>query len=80
MKYLCLHNLLGVVILIAELIVEILFYGLVYILYIIWNFKIPRNFWLKLHSYRSLWNYKLIADKNPMQTFVRRYKYIFNDD
>lgn len=50
--------------------------GLIYILYIIWNFKIPHNFWLKLHSYRSSWDWKQIADRNPIQTFIRRYNFI----
>ena len=79
MKYLGLHYLLVVIILLAWLIVEMLTCGLCYILYVIWNFKIPHNFWLKLHSYRSNWNGELIADRNPKQTFVRRYKMVFGE-
>ena len=79
MKYLCLHKLLVAIILLVWLIIEMLVCGLYYILYIIWNFKIPHNFWLKLHSYISNWDYEPIADKNPKQTFIRRYKLIFTE-
>ena len=79
MKYLGLHYLLIVIILLAWLIVEMLICGLFYILYVIWNFKLPRNFWFKLHYYRNDWNEELIADKNPKQTFVRRFKMVFGE-
>ena len=79
MKYLGLHYLLVAIILLAWLIVEMLICGLFYILYVIWNFKIPHNFWLKLHYYRSKWNEELIADRNPKKTFMRRYKMVFGE-
>lgn len=79
MKYLGIHKLLVAIILLIQIIIEMLICGLFYILYVIWNFKIPHNFWLKLHYYRSQWDEELIADRNPKQTFVRRFKMIFGE-
>lgn len=80
MKYLCLHKLFVAIILLTLIIIEIFLCGLFYILYIIWNFRIPHNFWLKIHSYRGCYWDWATDDRNPMQTFVRRYKYIFNNN
>ena len=79
MKYLGIHKLLVAIILLIQIIIEMLICGLFYILYVIWNFKIPHNFWLKLHYYRSQWDEELITDRNPKQTFVRRFKMIFGE-
>ena len=79
MKYLGIHKLLVAIILLIQIIIEMLICGLFYILYVIWNFKIPHNFWLKLHDYRSQWNDELIADRNSKQTFVRRFKMVFGE-
>ena len=80
MKYLGLHKILWALLVLIVLIVEIFILGSYYVLYVMWNFEVPRNFWLEFHSGRSSWNYGPIADKNPVQTFVRRYKLIFNND
>ena len=77
MKYLGLHKILWAILVLVWLIIEILYFGSFYILYVIWNFKIPRNFWLEFHSGRSSWDYESIVDKNPIQTFIRRYKFMF---
>lgn len=79
MKYLGIHKLLVAIILLIQIIIEMLICGLFYILYVIWNFKIPHNFWLKLHYYKSQWDEELIADRNPKQTFVRRFKMVFGE-
>ena len=73
MKYLGLHKILWAILVLVWLIIEILYFGFFYILYVIWNFKIPRNFWLKFHSYRRYSDCKKIADRNPWETFIRRY-------
>lgn len=75
MKYLGIHKLLVAIILLIQIIIEMLICGLFYILYVIWNFKLPRNFWFKLHYCRN----ELIADRNPKQTFVRRFKMVFGE-
>ena len=75
MKYLGIHKLLWILILLSYLIVEIVFAGVSYILYVIWNFSLPRiNWWYNLHHYESDWNGSWIEDYNPWQTLVRRYK------
>ena len=77
MKYLGIRKLLVTIILLIQIIIEMFMWGLFYILYVIWNFKIPHDLWLKLHYYRSDWNGEWIADKNPKQTFIRRYHLFF---
>ena len=75
MKYLRIHKLLWISILLSYLIVEIVFAGVSYILYVIWNFSLPRiNWWYNLHHYESDWDGSWIEDYNPWQTLVRRYK------
>ena len=75
MKYLGIHKLLWILILLSFLIVEIVFAGVSYILYVIWNFSLPRiNWWYNLHHYESDWGSSWIEDYNPWQTLVRRYK------
>lgn len=76
MKYLGLHKIVWAILVLVWLITEILIWGLIYILYVIWNFKIPHDLWLKFHSYISSWKYEQIADRNPIQTFIRRYKFL----
>ena len=77
MKYLGLHKILWAILVLVWLIIDILYFGLFYILYVIWNFKIPHDFWLEFHSGISSYNYELFADRNPIQTFIRRYKFMF---
>ena len=80
MKYLGFHKLLWALLVLVVLIIEIFFIGSYYVLYVMWNFEIPHDFWLEFHSGINSWDYEPIADKNPWQTFVRRYKLIFNND
>ena len=80
MKYLGLHKILWALLVLVWLIIEILYFGFFYILYVIWNLEIPYNFWFQIHYRISSWNNEVITDKNPAETFVRRYKLIFNND
>lgn len=80
MKYLGLHKILWAILVLVWLIIEILYFGFFYILYVIWNLEIPYNFWFQTHYRISYWNNEVITDKNPAETFVRRYKLIFNND
>ena len=80
MKYLGIHKLLWILILLSYLIVEIMITGVLYIIYVIWNFKLPQvNWWYNLHNYESSWDCSLIEDYNPWQTLVRRYKILFDN-
>ena len=79
MKYLGIHKLLWILISLSYLIVEIMFAGVLYIIYVIWNFSLPRiNWWYHIYQYESSWNGSKIKECNPWQTLVRRYKIIFN--
>lgn len=78
MKYLGLHKIIWAILVLVVLIVEIFILGLFYVLYVIWNLEIPHDFWLEFHSDRSLYSHESFADKNPVQTFLRRYKLIFD--
>lgn len=80
MKYLGIHKLLWILILLSYLIVEIALAGVSYIWYVIWNFQLPQvNWWYEIHHYESDWDGSWIEDYNPWQTLVRRYRIIFNN-
>lgn len=76
MKYLGLHKIIWAIFVLVWLIMEILYLGFFYILYVIWNFRFPKNFWYKWHCYVSRWDGKLIEDNNILETFVRRYNFL----
>lgn len=75
MKYLGLHKIIWAILVLVWLIVEISYLGFFYILYVIWNFSFPKNFWHKCHCRISDWDGELIEDNNILETFVRRYKF-----
>lgn len=77
MKYLELHKILWLLLVLLWLAVEIIFVGIVYILYAVWNLRwFKNNLWYGYHNRRSRWDGELIQDQNPLQTFVRRYNFI----
>lgn len=77
MKYLGLHKILWLLLVLLWLSVEIMFVGIVYILYAVWNLRwLKVNIWYNLHNRRSEWDGQWIKDRNPWQTFVRRYNFI----
>ena len=78
MKYLGLHKILWALLVLVVLIIEIFFLGSYYMLYVMWNLEIPHDFWLEFHSDKSLDSHESFADKNPVQTFLRRYKLVFD--
>lgn len=78
MKYLGLHKIIWAILVLVWLILEILYLGFFYILYVIWNFRFPKNFWYKSHYGISSWKATLIEDNNILETFVRRYKLFFD--
>lgn len=78
MKYLGLHKLLWFLLVLLWLIVELMFIGISYVLYFIWNLKLPEgNLWYNFHSGESEWDGTVFVDYNPWQTFIRRYN-VFN--
>lgn len=77
MKYLGLHKILWLLLVLLWLSVEIMFVGIVYILYAVWNLRwLKVNIWYNLHNRRSELNGQWIKDRNPWQTLVRRYNFI----
>lgn len=78
MKYLLLHKLLWFLLVLLWLIVELMFIGISYVLYFVWNLKLPEgNLWYSFHNGESDWDGTVFADYNPWQTFIRRYN-VFN--
>ena len=65
------------ILLLLYLIAEVVVIGTIYIFRIVWNFRFPKdNIWYEYHHNRiSSLNSQLIEDKNPWQTFLRRYNY-----
>ena len=79
MKYLLLHKLLWFLLVLLWIIIELIFIGMSYVLYFIWNLKLPEgNLWYGFRNRKSVWDGELIKDYNPWQTFIRRYKFFFN--
>lgn len=82
MKYLRIHKLIWLLLVVIYTFLEIPYYGILYIGYFIWCLKIDKNFWCMYHDNE---NYKLIEgkvyryisfDKTPLDTIKRRYNYI----
>lgn len=74
MKYLCLHKILWLLIVLAYTFIEIALVLVIYIAYVLWNFKFPQtNIWKNIHTGVSRWDGEFHKDFNPWQTIVRRY-------
>ena len=77
MKYLGLHKLLWLLLVLLWLAVEVVLVGLCYIMYAIWTFRwLKANLWYDFHDHISEWDGRWIKDRNPWQTLVRRYNII----
>lgn len=78
------HKLLWIVIVLLSVIFELLYCVVSYILYVLWNFKFPKdNLWETSHTYYDLDKSPLSRDcltieKNPWETIKRRYHIFFN--
>lgn len=87
MKYLGIHKLLWLLIVIIYTLFDILITYFMYIIYIIWNFKIPKNWWREYHFQekytinkkhkRPLFKVERIIDDDIFITIKRRYN-LFN--
>lgn len=77
MKYLGLHKLIWLLLVLLGITVELIFVGTAYILYFVWNLKLPEgNVWHSFHNHESKWDGAMIEDYNPWQTLIRRYNLI----
>lgn len=77
MKYLGLHKLIWIGILIVFTLFEMAMICIVYVVYILWNFELPPNLWKITHT--STKSDELCGviyeDKNPIETIKRRYEF-----
>lgn len=81
MKYLALHKLFILLIVLIDTISEVIligiFYFCFYLCYILWNFKVPEhiNFWELFHTRMRSGKKEIFyeSDKNIFETIKRRY-------
>jgi hypothetical protein len=77
MKYLGLHKLIWLVILIVFTLFEMAMICVAYAVYILWNFKLPPNLWKIMHTSSKTDEMcgVVYKDKNPIETIKRRYEF-----
>lgn len=86
MKYLYIHKMIWFLLIVSWTSFEAIIISIYYILYVLWNFKLPKNVWSSWHTYSDLEvnnNYclpkilpRLEIDKNIFKTIKRRYEII----
>ena len=77
MKYLGLHKVLWMAIVILFTLFEMALLIIAYVVYLLWNLKLPPNLWAEVHTssrYDEL-NGVVYKDKNPIETIKRRYDF-----
>jgi hypothetical protein len=77
MKYLGLHKLIWLVILIVFTLFEMAMICVAYVVYILWNFNLPPNLWKITHTSTKFDELRgvIYEDKNPIETIKRRYEF-----
>ena len=77
MKYLKIHKLIWLLLVVGFTSLEILFYLLDCTLYFIWNLRLPRESWSEIHhadkDFENHWGGYAYRDKNILETIKRRY-------
>lgn len=86
MKYLCIHKIIWAMLVIGWTLIESTIICIGCILYILWNFKLPKNVWSICHTYSDYVvdtsscppeiNEKNYSDATILATIKRRYKFI----
>lgn len=78
------HRLIWIILVLVSVIFEIiLYYGVFYIIYVLWNFHLPKDWWEGFHKYNNYnivdgnINNIIIIDSNPWETIKRRYHIFF---
>lgn len=81
MRYLGIHKLLWFLIVVAATLLEGTLIIIYWVVYVVWNLKIPTEFWSKIHNsendFDNPWGGYAYKDNNIWETIVRRYKYTF---
>ena len=84
MRYLGLHKLLWFLIVVTFTLFEGMFILVFWVLYVVWNFKIPKNVWRLFHNaedpFDNHWGGYAYEDNNIWETIIRRYKYTFDTE
>lgn len=79
MKYLKIHKLIWMILVLIFTIFQGIFIYLALLIYVIWNFNFPRyNWWAFWIQYREIDDYCKIenkSDRNFLETVKRRYKF-----
>lgn len=76
MKHLKLHIILWWLLVLLFTLCDLMLWIIIYMLYILWEFNIPKDFWAKLHqsSYSDERSGLVYRDKNIIETFKRRFR------
>lgn len=80
MKYFAIHKAIWAILVIAFTLFQLVIMLFIALLYVIWNFKVPRNWWTELNSSterQNTWDGTAYSDKNIFETIKRRYKIFF---
>lgn len=83
MKYLRIHKVIWLLLVIAYTFLEFVYLSIFYICYFVWTFKVDKNFWAMFHesSYFRMGKngefYEVTEhlDKTPFETISRRYNW-----
>lgn len=81
MKNLAIHKLLWFIIVVVFTLFEGIVFLISWVIYVVWNFRIPKNSWRELHNKYApdnLFGGYTYRDDNIWHTIVRRYKYTWN--
>ena len=76
MKYLKIHKLIWLILVLAFTAVDASMWLVAYIVYVLWEFRFPKKFWKELHQSSDIeeLNGLIYEDKNIIETIKRRYK------
>lgn len=78
MKYLRLHKLLCAFIVTFLVASDILFFFIYYVASVVWNFRIPKGLWMKLHHTDFSDEASLYpVEHNPKETWLNLYHEFF---
>ena len=77
MKYLGLHKVLWMAIVILFTLCEIALLIIAFAVYLLWYLKLPPNLWVETHTSSRIdkLNGIVYKDKNPIETIKRRYEF-----
>lgn len=81
MKYLGLHKMLWLIIVVVLTLIESVILYVFWVLILIWSLKVPDDYWKETHTsedYDAWWSGEAFSDRNIVETIKRRYRVFFN--